>query len=327
MNQIRINEIETAINRDYGNIAGMIVQKNGTKVYEKYFNGYTDDNAVHVYSVTKSVLSALIGIAIDQGYIGSLDQKVLAFFPDYQVKDGEKTIQKITLKHLMTMTAPYKYETEPYELFFTSQNPIQDALDLLGGNGIIGEFNYSAIGGTHILAGILARATGQSILDFAEKYLFAPMGITVPHNLLLRSEEEHMRVMNDKTTRGWVVDPQGINTGSWGLFLTPEDMAKIGQLHLDGGRWLGKQLVSAAWIAESTKEHSRWDKLLYGYLWWIIDDQAHSFAALGDGGNVIYVNNKNNMVIAIASLLVPDARDCIELIKTTIEPAFENGMM
>lgn len=327
MNQIRINEIETAINRDYGNIAGMIVQKNGTKVYEKYFNGYTADNAVHVYSVTKSVLSALIGIAIDQGYIGSLDQKVLAFFPDYQVKDGEKTIQKITLKHLMTMTAPYKYETEPYELFFTSQNPIQDALDLLGGNGIIGEFNYSAIGGTHILAGILARATGQSILDFAEKYLFAPMGITVPHNLLLRSEEEHMRVMNDKTTRGWVVDPQGINTGSWGLFLTPEDMAKIGQLHLDGGRWLGKQLVSAAWIAESTKEHSRWDKLLYGYLWWIIDDQAHSFAALGDGGNVIYVNNKNNMVIAIASLLVPDARDCIELIKTMIEPAFENGMM
>ncbi len=327
MSQIAINEIETAINRDYGNITGVIVQKNGIKVYEKYFNGYTADNAVHVYSVTKSVLSALIGIAIDQGYIGSLDQKVLAFFPDYQVDDGEKTIQSITLKHLMTMTAPYKYETEPYELFFTSQNPIQDALDLLGGNGIIGEFNYSAIGGTHILAGIMARATGQSILDFAEKYLFAPMGIAVPHNLLLRSEEEHMAVMNDKNTRGWVVDPQGINTGSWGLFLTPEDMAKIGQLYLGGGRWQGKQLVPATWIAESTKEHSRWDKLLYGYLWWIIDDQAHSFAALGDGGNVIYVNNKNNMVIAIASLLVPDARDCIELIKTTIEPAFENSMV
>lgn len=206
MSQIRINEIETMINRDYSNIAGVVVQKNGTKVYEKHFNGYTADNAVHVYSVTKSVLSALIGIAIDQGYIGSLDQKVLAFFPDYQVKDDEKTIQKITLKHLMTMTAPYKYETEPYELFFTSQNPIQDALDLLGGNGIIGEFNYSAIGGTHILAGILARATGQSILDFAEKYLFAPMGITVPHNLLLRSEEEHLSVMNEKPpVVGWLI--------------------------------------------------------------------------------------------------------------------------
>lgn len=327
MNQIRINAIETVINRDYGNIAGMIVQKNGIKVYEKYFNGYTADNAVHVCSVTKSVLSALIGIAIDQGYIGSLDQKVLAFFPDYKVKDDEKTIQEITLKHLMTMTAPYKYKTEPYELFFTSQNPIADALDLLGGNGIIGEFNYSAIGGTHILAGILAQVTGQSILDFAEKHLFGPMGIRVPYNLLLRSEKEHMAVMNDKNTSGWVVDPQGINTGSWGLFLTPEDMVKIGQLYLDGGRWQGKQLIPAAWIAESTKEHSRWDKLLYGYLWWIIDDQVHSVAALGDGGNVIYINNKNNMVIAIASLLMPEARDRIELIKTTIEPAFENSMV
>lgn len=327
MSQIRINEIETVINKDHGNIAGLIVQKNGIKVYEKYFNGYTADNAVHVCSVTKSVLSVLIGIAIDQGYIDSLDQKVLTFFPDYQVKDDEKTIQEITLKHLMTMTAPYKYKTEPYELFFTSQNPIQDALDLLGGNGVIGEFNYSAIGGTHILAGVLAQATGQSILDFAETYLFAPMGIRVPHNLLLRSEEEHTAVMNDKNTRGWVVDPQGINTGSWGLFLTPEDMVKIGQLYRDGGRWQGKQLVSAAWIAESTKEHSRWDKLLYGYLWWIIDDQADSFAALGDGGNVIYINNKNGMVIAIASLLMPDARDRIELIKTTIEPAFEHRMV
>lgn len=101
----------------------------------------------------------------------------------------------------------------------------------------------------------------------------------------------------------------------------------MGQLYRDGGRWQGKQLVSAAWIAESTKEHSRWDKLLYGYLWWIIDDQADSFAALGDGGNVIYINNKNNMVIAIASLLMPDARDRIELIKTKIEPVFEHRMV
>lgn len=327
MSQIRMNEIETVINSDYANVAGIIVQKNGIKVYEKYFNGYTTDNTVHVCSVTKSVLSVLIGIAIDQGHIDSLDQKVLTFFPDYMVKDDEKTIQTITLKHLMTMTAPYKYKTEPYELFFTSQNPIQDALDLLGGKGIIGEFNYSAIGGTHILAGILAQATGQSILDFAEKYLFAPMGIRVPHNLLLQSEEEHLAVMNDKTTRGWVVDPQGINTGSWGLFLTPEDMAKIGQLYLDGGRWQGKQLISADWIAESTKQQSRWDTLSYGYLWWIIDDQTHSVAALGDGGNVIYINNKNGMVIAIASLFMPDARDRIELIKTTIEPAFEHRMV
>lgn len=94
---------------------------------------------------------------------------MLDFFSDYFVKTGEKTIQDITIKNLLTMTAPYKYKTEPYKKFFASQNLIQDALDLLGGDGSIGEFNYSAIGETHILSGILVKATGRSILDFADE--------------------------------------------------------------------------------------------------------------------------------------------------------------
>lgn len=325
MHQEIIKELEKTINSDYSNISGIIVQKNGIKPYENYFNGYTADNAIHVYSVTKSVFSALIGIAIDKGHIKSVDRKVLDFFPDYTVKTGEKTIQVVTIKNLLTMTAPYKYKTEPYEKFFTSQNPIQDALDLLGGDESIGEFNYSAIGGTHILSGILARATGQSILDFATENLFSPLEINVTHNVVLRNKEEHIAVMNDKNTSGWVVDPQGINTASWGLFLTPADMAKIGQLYLNGGIWDDKQIVSAGWIAESTREHSRcvqWGNLAYGYLWWIID--GDSYAALGDGGNVIYVNTKKKMVISIASLFIPDAKDRIELIKKYIEPAFED---
>ena len=315
--------LERAINSDYSNVTGIVVQKNGIKVYENYFNGYTADNAVHVYSVTKSVFSVLIGIAIDKGYIKSLDQRVLDFFPDYIVETGEKTIQGVTIINLLTMTAPYKYKTEPYEKFFASQNPIQDALDLLGGDGSIGEFNYSAVGGTHILSGILVRATGQSVLDFARENLFSPLGINVPHNVVLRNREEHFAIMNDKNASGWVVDPQGINTASWGLFLTPADMAIIGQLYLNGGIWAGRQIVSAEWIAESTREHSRcnqWGNLAYGYLWWIVG--RDSYAALGDGGNVIYVNTKKKMVISIASLFIPDARDRIELIKKYILPAF-----
>ncbi|WP_077611460.1 serine hydrolase domain-containing protein [Clostridium sp. Marseille-P2415] len=325
MNKEKIKELENIINSDYSNIAGIIVQKNGIKLYENYFNGYTADNAIHVYSVTKSVFSALIGIAIDKGYIKSVDRKVLDFFPDYTVKTGEKTIQGITIKNLLTMTAPYKYKTEPYEKFFTSQNPIQDALDLLGGDKAIGKFNYSAIGGTHILSGILVRATGQSILEFATEHLFSPLEINVTHNVVLRNKEEHIAVMNDKNTSGWVVDPQGINTASWGLFLTSADMAKIGQLYLDDGIWNGEQIVSAGWIAESTREHSRcvqWGNLAYGYLWWIID--GDSYAALGDGGNVIYVNTKKKIVISIASLFIPDAKDRIELIKKYIKPVFED---
>ena len=323
MNQEKMKGLERAINSDYSNVTGIVVQKNGIKVYENYFNGYTADNAVHVYSVTKSVFSVLIGIAIDKGYIKSLDQRVLDFFPDYIVETGEKTIQGVTIINLLTMTAPYKYKTEPYEKFFASQNPIQDALDLLGGDGSIGEFNYSAVGGTHILSGILVRATGQSVLDFARENLFSPLGINVPHNVVLRNREEHFAIMNDKNASGWVVDPQGINTASWGLFLTPADMAIIGQLYLNGGIWAGRQIVSAEWIAESTREHSRcnqWGNLAYGYLWWIVG--RDSYAALGDGGNVIYVNTKKKMVISIASLFIPDARDRIELIKKYILPAF-----
>jgi len=325
MNQEKIKELEKLINHDYSNITGIVVQKNSIKCYENYFNGYTADNAVHVYSVTKSVFSTLMGIAVDKGYIKSADRKVLDFFPDYTVKTGEKTIQNITIKNLLTMTAPYKYKTEPYEMFFASQNPIQDALDLLGGDGPIGEFNYSAVGGTHILSGILVRATGRSVLDFAAENLFSPLEINVPHIVVLRSKEEHIAVMNDKNTSGWVVDPQGINTASWGLFLTPADMAKIGQLYLNGGIWDGKQIVSAGWIHESTREHSRcaqWGDLAYGYLWWLID--GDSYAAMGDGGNVIYINTKKQMVISIASLFVPEIKDRIELIKEYIEPMFEN---
>lgn len=325
MNQEKSIELEKVINSDYNNIAGIIVQKNGAKIYEDYRNGYTAGNALHVYSVTKSVFSVLIGIAIDKGFIKSVDCKVLDFFPEYTVKTGENTIQKVTIKNLLTMTAPYKYKTEPYEMFFASMNPVKDALDLLGGEGPIGEFNYSAVGGTHILSAILVKATGQSVLDFAMENLFLPLGINVTNNVVLRSKEEHIAIMSDRNTRGWAVDPQGLNTASWGLFLTPMEMTKIGQLYLNNGIWDNKQIVSAEWIANGTMEQSRcvqWGNLAYGYLWWIIDKD--SYAAMGDGGNVIYVNKKKKMVVAIASFFIPDPKDRIELIKRYIEPAFED---
>ena len=323
---MKVNTIQTfeeTIETQYNNLTGIVVQKDGETRYERYFHGCSADNAAHVFSVTKSVFSALIGIAIEQGYIKSVDEKVLAFFPEYRVLSGEKTIQNVSIKHLLTMTAPYKYETEPYQQFFTSPNPIHDALDLLGGEKPIGAFHYSAIGGTHILSGILARATGKSTLDFANEHLFEPLKIRVPQSIVIRSEEEHMVVMNDPNTRGWVVDPQGNNMASWGLLLTPQEMAAFGRLYLDGGAWEGRQIVPAAWVAESTREQSRcleWGKLPYGFLWWVID--ADSFAALGDGGNAIYVNTKKRMVVALASFMTPDAKDRIKWIKTQIEPLF-----
>lgn len=325
MNQHKLIALEKTLSSDYNNIAGMIVQKDGVPLFEHYFNGYTATDPIHVASVTKSVFSVLIGIAIDKGCIKSVDQKVLDFFPDYPIKSGEQTIQKVTIKDMLTMTAPYKYEMEPYEAFFSSENWIEAALDLLGGQGQIGEFVYSAMVGTQILSGILTYATGQPILAFAAENLFSPLGIHVAKNVAFHNKEEQLAwYAESKKSSGWVVDPQGINTAGWGLTLTPADMAKIGQLYLDGGMWKGKPIVSPGWIEESTKVHSRWGSLLYGYLWWIIDETEHSFASMGDGGNVIYVNAKKKLVISIASLFIPDARDRIELIKEVIEPLFES---
>ncbi len=321
MNHDQTQMLDEAVRRFDDNITGILIQKDDEIRYENYFHGYSAENAAHVYSVTKSVFSALIGIAIGKGMIGSIDQKVLDFLPDYAVQSGEKTIQHVTIRHLLTMTAPYKYETEPYMQFFTSRNPIQHALDLLGGDKPMGVFHYSAIGGTHILSAILSRATGQSALAFAQGHLFAPLGIQVPNSIVIRSEAEHTAVMSNPHTRGWVVDPQGNNFASWGLFLTPREMAKIGQLYLNGGAWDGKQIVPAQWVAESTREHSRaadWGNLAYGYLWWVADSDC--FAALGDGGNVIYVNRKERIVVCVEAFLTLEVKDRIGWIKTEIEP-------
>ena len=119
---------------DYSNIAGMVVLKDGKTRYENYFNGCTADSRIHIYSVTKSIVSVLIGIALDKGYIKSVNQKVLYFFPDYTVKGKEKTIQNVTLRNLLTMTAPYKYNIfVPSIKYFTSDDWVTFTLDLLGG--------------------------------------------------------------------------------------------------------------------------------------------------------------------------------------------------
>ncbi|MEA4966473.1 MAG: serine hydrolase [Oscillospiraceae bacterium] len=326
MNPEKITELNQMICRDYGNVAGIVVRKNGETAYEGYFNGATAERAFHVFSVTKSIVSALIGIAIDQGYLKNVDQRVLEFFPDFTVKRGEKTIQRVTLRDILTMTAPYKYRSAPYTKYFSSESWVKAALDLLGGKGEIGQFRYAPLIGPDILTGILTQATGRSVLDFARENLFAPLDIRVDRNVVFHSKEEQLAIMTKENhISGWVADPQGINTAGWGLFLTPTEMAKIGQLYLNRGAWNGSRLVSAEWIDESTKEHSRWDELglKYGYLWWVIDEKERSFAALGDGGNAIYVNPAKKLVIAIASRFVPRPKDRIALIKEVLEPMFE----
>lgn len=164
------------------------------------------------------------------------------------------------------------------------------------------------------------------MLEFATENLFGPLEIKVDRTIIFQSEEEQRAFYKAKNISGWVADPSGVNTAGWGLNLTAIDMAKIGQLYLNRGIWKEKQIVSTEWIDESTKEHSRWGELSYGYLWWVIDEKEPTYAAMGDGGNVIYVNTKKELVVSIASLFVPHAKDRIKLIKEYMVPVFENGI-
>lgn len=241
-NKVKLGE---KIEDEYENIAGVCILKNGEKVYEEYFNGFSPEDTVHIMSVTKSIISALIGIAIDKGYIKSPDQKVLDFFPDYTVKRGEKTIQNVTIKNMLTMTAPYKYKSEPFSKVYGSDDWTKAALDLLGGKeGITGEFKYSTVG-TQILSGILVNSTGKSVIEFASENLFVPLKIKIPDNTFIRNIDDYMNFIKNKKVKGWAADPSGMNTAGWGLTLTPYEMAKIGQLFLNKGLWEGKRILSS----------------------------------------------------------------------------------
>ncbi|MBE6022577.1 MAG: serine hydrolase [Cellulosilyticum sp.] len=316
-------KMEQVISESYQNSTGVVVRKGGHVIYENYWNDSTRDTKNHIFSVTKSIVSTLIGIALDKKLIQSVDQKILGFFPEYSVVKGEENIQEITIRDLLTMTAPYKYEHEDFEAYFSSEDWVNAALDLLGGSPK-GTFRYTPIIGPDILCGILTQVTGKSVLDFAKEELFGPLEIKVDRSIIFQSVEEQLAFYNEKNINGWVAGLNGVNTAGWGLNLTAMDMAKIGQLYLNDGMWQDKQIVSKAWINESTSKQSFCEafQLSYGYLWWIIDEEEGSFAAVGDGGNVIYVNAKKDMVIALTSLFVPNAEDRIQLIKEYIEPAF-----
>lgn len=318
MNLMQMQRIEEEIKSNHKNIMGIVVQEKSNVIYENYLNGSNKENTIHIASVTKSITSILIGIAIDKGYIKSVNQKVLEFFPDYKTKRGEHTIQDICIKDLLTMTAPYKYKSEPYTKVFTSNDWTKASLDLLGGKGQIGDFKYSTIG-THILTGIIGKATGMTVRFFADKFLFEPLGILCPDNRSIINKEDYMSFLKGLTTSGWVADNQAVNTGGWGIALKTEDLVKIGSLYLYEGKCNGKQIISSKWIKESTIKHSQMKDLSYGYLWWVIDRIEHAaYTAIGDGGNIIYVCPKEEIVVGITASFKPRAKDRIEFIEEFI---------
>ena len=307
------------------NICQICAMRNGAAVYEDSWRGFAADDAVNVNSVTKGVMALLAGIAADKGFI-SVDDKVMDYFPDYQVKRGEKTIYDVTVRHLLTMTAPYKGKSEPWKKVCTSDDWTKAALDFLGGRaGITSEFRYATLG-IQILAGIIERGSSEKLIDFANKNLFIPLGI--PEHTIHgdSSKEDQFDFFMNKGPRKneWYSDPQGAVTAGWGLCASARDLARMGDMVLNEGRFNGSQIVSSDWISSMLTPYQklgeRFGNMYYGYLWYKPFEDREVYAAIGDCGNIIYVNREVNIAVGVTGTFKPMIFDRVEFIEKNVLP-------
>ncbi|MGY5853184.1 MAG: serine hydrolase [Candidatus Thorarchaeota archaeon] len=260
----------------------ILVVRHGKLVVEWYFNAGNQNNAFHIHSASKSFTSALIGIALHEGFLESVDQKLVEFFPEYFTPGMDPRKWNITIKHLLTMTAGFNFSeyTEEWIAYATSENWVQYAIELPLMHSPGEDWNYGTVQ-TNLLSAILTRATGMSTRDFANEYLFGPLNISISH---------------------WHQDPQGYYTGGHEMYFVPRDMARFGYLYLNNGSIDGNQLVPSSWVQESLTdfegESYHYQSIGYGYQWWLemLDDYI-TFSARGLGGQYIFCVPELDMVI------------------------------
>jgi len=280
------------------------VVRHGYLVLDRYFPPFAVGQTHNVYSCTKSVVSTLIGIALDEGLLTSLDQRLLGILGDRTVQNSSASKEAITLAHLLTMSAgldardSYLYEWEGLVRMRESPDAVQYVLDLPMASEPGARFEYTN-GVSHLLSAIVTETTGQSALAYAREKLFGPLGIS-------------------STT--WDADSQGRNWGYAQLHLTPHDMAKIGLLFLNRGRWDASQIVSESWVDVATTRHLAATLVDgYGYQWWV--DASGYYLALGYRGQFIFVVPGLDLV-AVFTGASPETFDfTLPLIETYIIPA------
>jgi len=288
---------------DWDQLRAVVVATDDDIVLEQYYG--TDADAYWgMQSVTKSVVSTLVGIALGEGLIGSMDDTLEQLLPRYAEAMSPETAG-ITLRQLLTMTAGFPTEERATGPRFTrSEDWVRHILrhpELPPGN----RFQYSN-GTSHLLSAIVSEATGVSALDYARSRLFDPLGIDTRPALVRtpRSMSAREAAAYDRAGFAWPEDPQGLSTGWWGLRLRPRDMVRIGQLYLSGGRWEGEQLVPEDWVEEATTEQVPAEGLSdgYGFQWWTgLADGQHSFHAIGFGGQHIVVVPDRGLVVVVAT--------------------------
>ena len=269
-------------------VNSVLVVRHGRLVAERYYNGHGRNDAHNVRSVSKSFVSALVGIAFRERLLLSLEQQALDFFPEQVSREIDPQKRLITLRHLLRMQAGFDHDHNTFGPLRASADWVAAtfALPLLFAPGE--RFSYNTFE-THLLSAILTRATGTSTLVFAESYLLEPLDIAL---------------------HDWTQDPQGVYFGGTDMFFTPRDLARFGQLYLDRGRLDGEQIVPADWVDASLtgsvhREDWSWGavrNLDYGYLWWLGEISGQTlFFALGHGGQFVLCFPELDMVAVTAS--------------------------
>jgi CubicO group peptidase (beta-lactamase class C family) len=275
----------------------VLLVKNDRLVAEGYFNGTTMDTVSRTASVTKSVTSALTGIALERGLLSSPDQKVVEFFPEVADVLADPRKKQITVRHFLQMRGGYPWEeTDPalWEGLLTGRYvPLLAAIPLVADPG--SRFNYSNLT-SNWLGILLARRCGTPLRAFAQEALFTPIGATAGP---------------------WDVDADGHNNGCGNLHLNARDMAKFGRLYLRGGDWDGTQVVPRAWVEASLANYSEdawvgkdpkdsvgryFRDLGYGYQWWSARVGEHDVDfAWGHGGQLVVLLHDLDMVVVAKS--------------------------
>lgn len=252
-------------------LRGLLVAEEGVLLREAYFNGASAARAANVKSVSKSIISALVGIAIAEGHLEGLDQPIAPFFPEHVPAGADPRLAEVTIGDLLSMQAglePTSFGN--YGEWVSSRNWVRYVLTRPFADDPGGSMQYST-GSTHLLSAILTQATGMSTLAYAREKLGRPLGIEIP---------------------AWTRDPQGIYFGGNEMHLRPRDLLRFAELYRNGGRHEGVQIVPEAWVRDSwaPRTQSRFNSHRYGLGWWIRRSGAHDvYFAWGYGGQYAFI--------------------------------------
>lgn len=272
----------------------LILMRRGRIVYERYFNGSGRADSNNIASVSKSILSALVGIAMDKGFFLTAEDRIADYLPAYFATIADPRKLDLTIRELLTMTHGLAWEeNEAGRSFNGSRDWVADILSLPISNEPGTLFHYST-GASHLMSAVLTEATGMSVCEFAHRFLFEPIGI----------EAEF-----------WGLDPAGYFAGGHSVSMTARELARFGQLFLNEGRWQGEQIVPGWWAAASTSPRiDIGDNYAgYGYYWWLNRVGSYDmFSALGAGGQILHVIPELEIVMVTTHSMAGNRRDFAE---------------